>query len=105
MKLSFAKKLTASYLFVVAVTLAFTGAYLSPRIQKTYLAHLEQSLSIQAQLIARAIPSDKTTLQTWVHRQGQIMGSRVTVIGPDGVVAADSERTADEVKRMDNHAG
>src|SRR5450755_4573523 len=105
MKLSFAKKLTASYLFVVAVTLLFTGTYLSQRLQKTFLAHLEESLASQAQLIAEILPSKNQNLQTWIQTEGRELGERITVIGPEGTVSADSERTADEVKHMDNHAG
>ncbi len=104
MKLSFANKLTASYLFVVAVTLLFTGAFLSQRLKKTFLSHLEQSLATEAKLIEQIIPSKKEDLQGWIQAEGREMGCRITVIGPDGVVAADSERTSDEVKRMDNHA-
>ena len=103
MKLSFAKKLTASYLFVVAVTLLFTGAFLSRRLQNTFLAHLEESLAAQAKLIAQSLPSKSQDLQPWIQTEGQDLGLRITVIGPDGVVAADSERTSKEVKRMDNH--
>lgn len=104
MKLSFAKKLTASYLFVVAVTLLFTGVFLSHSLQKTYLAHLEHSLATEAKLIAPNIPAKGSDLQTWIQLQGRQAGCRVTVIGPEGTVKADSERTEEEVRRMDNHA-
>ncbi len=103
MKLSFAKKLTASYLFVVAVTLLFTGVLLSHRLKKTFLSHLEQSLAIQAKLIAQTIPQGKE-LQGWAQHQGRLAGCRVTIIGPKGTVLADSERSAEEVSQMDNHA-
>ncbi len=105
MKLSFAKKLTASYLFVVAVTLLFTGVFLSHRLQRTFLSHLEQSLATEAKLIAQVIPSKKSELQGWIQTEGNQIACRITVIGPDGTVRADSERTAEEVRRMDNHAG
>src|SRR5437867_11634448 len=104
MRLSFAKKLTASYLFVVVVTLLFTGAFLSRRLQKIFLAHLEHSLAIEAKLIAQNIPAKGQDLQAWIQLQGHEVGHRITLIGPGGTVKADSERTADQVKRMDNHA-
>ncbi len=103
MKLTFAKKLTASYLFVVAVTLLFTGVFLSRQLQKTFLTHLEESLATQAKLIEQNLPAKSQTLQPWIQTEGRDLGLRITVIGPDGIVAADSERTATEVKRMDNH--
>jgi two-component system phosphate regulon sensor histidine kinase PhoR len=43
MKLSFAKKLTLSYLFVVIVTLIFAGLYLSPRLEKGFQSQMEHS--------------------------------------------------------------
>ena len=103
MKLSFSKKLTASYLFVVAVTLLFSGVILSRRLQKTFLSHLEESLATQAKLIAQNLPPKIETLQPWIQTEGKDLTLRITVIGPDGVVRADSERTPAEVKIMDNH--
>ncbi len=105
MKLSFAKKLTASYLFVVAVTLLFTGVFLSDRLKHTFLTHLEQSLLAQAKLVAENIPRERSAWQPWVHEEGQKIGGRVTLVARDGVVLADSDRTAQEVGQMDNHAG
>jgi len=104
MKLSFAKKLTASYLFVVAVTLLFTGVFLSHRLKRSFLFHLEESLSAQTKLIAENVPADPKSLQGWAIAEGQKVGGRITVIDPSGVVLADSERTAEEVHRMDNHS-
>jgi two-component system, OmpR family, phosphate regulon sensor histidine kinase PhoR len=109
MRFSFAKKLTASYLVVVAVTLLLSGAFLATRLQKEFLRQLEQSLAAQAILIAENFPAKlpggeaAASLQREVQHYGQKMGFRVTAIRKDGTVVGDSERTLDEVTKMDNH--
>src|SRR6185437_4530820 len=109
MKSSFAGKLTASYLFVAAVTLLFTGAFLAPRIQRAFLKALEDSLASQASLIARTLSarmpaaSLRHSLQAQALEFGRQTGCRVTIIRRDGVVVGDSQRTLAELARMDNH--
>jgi two-component system, OmpR family, phosphate regulon sensor histidine kinase PhoR len=109
MKPSFARRLTASYLFVVAVTLVFTGAYLTRRLRQDFLKHLEESLAAQAALVGQTFRPDLSAapgsapLQYNIQALGQAIGCRITLIRPDGVVLADSERTPEEVAQMDNH--
>jgi len=109
MKPSFGKRLTASYLFVVAVTLLFIGVFLTPRLRRAFLSQIEQSLAAQATLIAQDLGPriGGATLQNNLEAQaltyGRQMGYRVTIIRPDGLVVGDSERTAAELIRMDNH--
>ena len=109
MKPSFGKRLTASYLFVVAVTLLFTGAFLTPRLRRVFLAQIEQSLAAQGTLIAQDLESRlagatlKNNLEAQALQYGRQMGYRVTIIRADGLVVGDSERTPAELLRMDNH--
>lgn len=109
MTLSFSKKLTASYVFVVAVTLAFTGLFLTPRLKRSFLNQLETSMAVQASLLAEeyrgklALPS--STLEADIQALGRRTASRITVIQLDGKVLADSDRNAEEIAAMDNHAG
>jgi two-component system phosphate regulon sensor histidine kinase PhoR len=106
---SFIRKLIASYLVVVAVTLLIAGAYLTRRLKSNFLTDVEQSLSSQAMLmrdIAQPVishPGTTDSLQQLAHHLGSQMGCRVTFIRSDGVVQGDSERTLGEMKRMDNH--
>jgi two-component system, OmpR family, phosphate regulon sensor histidine kinase PhoR len=109
MKPSFGKRLTASYLFVVIVTLLFTGTLLTPRLKKDYLSHLESNLAKEANLIARDAPAlirqapAAPIAQNHVMPWARLCACRVTLIRADGVVIADSERTASEIAQMDNH--
>src|SRR5690242_803194 len=99
MRLSFTKRLTASYLFVVVITLAFSAIFLTHRLSKSFLKQLEESLHSQAVLAAESfgpaiiagVPSEK--LQTQVRDLGARAGLRITAIRRDGLVLADSERT------------
>jgi two-component system phosphate regulon sensor histidine kinase PhoR len=109
MRPSFSRRLTASYLFVVAVTLAFTGIYLTRRLRADFLRQLEQSLAIQASLLAQSFQADvsraagSSALQRRAEALGRATGGRVSVIRADGRVLADSQQKADEVPLMDNH--
>ncbi|HVO33661.1 MAG TPA: ATP-binding protein [Elusimicrobiota bacterium] len=109
MRLSYGQKLTASYLFVVAVTLVFTAFFLSHRVERFFLNSLEQSLADQAGLMLPAFESrlpsatPKASVQDLVVPLSRQTGLRVTAIRPDGTVVGDSERTAAEVLAMDNH--
>jgi two-component system phosphate regulon sensor histidine kinase PhoR len=109
MKPSFGKRLTASYIFVVAITLIITGWLLTPRLKQGFLSQLEQSLAIQTKLVAQDVvtvlrsPPPPAAIEPLVRRFAQLTGCRVTLIRADGVVMGDSERSQDEVTRMDNH--
>ena len=109
MKFSFAKKLTLSYLFVVVVTLFFTGLYLNPRLKYSFQNQLEKSLASQATLMAHTVApllehSNSALLAAWVGERAQLLGCRITLINPAGIVLEDSERTPEQLKTMDNHA-
>jgi two-component system phosphate regulon sensor histidine kinase PhoR len=109
MKPSFGKRLTASYLFVVAVTLLFTGVFLTPRLRNVFLSQIEQSLAAQATLIAQDLAPRlagatlQNNLETQALQYGRQMGYRVTIIRADGLVIGDSERSPAELLRVDNH--
>jgi len=109
MKLSFGKRLTASYLFVVAVTLLFIGIFLTPRLRRVFLSQIEQSLAAQGTLIAQDLAPRvagatlQNNLETQALQYGRQMGYRVTIIRADGLVVGDSERTPEELRQMDNH--
>ena len=107
-KLSFAKKLTLSYLIVVIVTLFFTGLYLTPRLKKGFQSQLEHSLSAQATLMAHTVSAlpdlSPAALTSWAAERGQLLDCRITIVDNHGQVLADSERTHDQLKTMENHA-
>jgi two-component system phosphate regulon sensor histidine kinase PhoR len=99
MKLSFSKKLTASYLFVVVVTLAFTGLWLTPRLKQAFLSQLEKAMAAQGILVAQITNPSLAA----IHTLGRELGCRITIINRDGTVLADSERSQAQIAQMENH--
>lgn len=93
---------------MVVVTLFFTGLYLSPRLEHEFQGQLEQSLAAQATLMARTIATfahpSTAEFAAWVHERAQLLGCRITYIDRTGRVLADSERTPEQLRAMDNHA-
>ncbi len=78
---------------------------LVPRaIQNGAAEQLGESVALLAPALADGVPDDPAALQERVLHLAEHGSLRITVIGPDGVVLADSERTRREVTRMDNHA-
>jgi two-component system phosphate regulon sensor histidine kinase PhoR len=109
MKPSFGKRLTASYFFVVAITLVITGWLLTPRLKQGFLSQLEQSLSVQTKLVAQDVvtilrePPAPAVINDKIRQFANVTGCRVTLIRADGVVIGDSERSLEELTKMDNH--
>jgi len=101
-RLSFANRLTLSYVLLVAVTLVVMAALLERRLKRDFIAQLENSLTAQAQLIGDLAQSPDTW-QPLATDLGQRMKYRVTLIDARGQVRGDSERTAAEVQAMENH--
>src|ERR1019366_9247357 len=103
---SFGKRLTASNLFVVAVTLVFTGWLLTPRLKQAFLSQLEQSLAVQTTLIAQdagallRAGTPPAAAQNQVLEFARLTGCRVTLIRADGVVIGDSERSLEDIPKM-----
>lgn len=96
MKLSFATKLTASYLFVVGVTLLFSAWFLTPRLERRIATDLETSLRAQADLVGRLLEAGKpgagtAMLQAEAATLGKAHGARITVLDRSGRTVADSE--------------
>ncbi len=64
-----------------------------------------EALEREARLVARAIPADSLRWQGEVEQLARELGLRVTLIGTDGRVRAESEEAAEAVPRIENHGG
>lgn len=100
-------RITIPYVFLTLVILLGLGIYLSSTIRKNYLQDLEKSLNAQAELISDVlIPylsgenGEVATIDELTHRWADLLGSRLTIIDPDGVVIGESLENQAE---MDNH--
>ncbi len=103
---SFLAKLYAGYAVLVVITALLIGVLVSGRIEQDSLEDVASELRAQAHLLAAiAEPTldrhaDRAILQDRVGQLGRELGTRFTVIGPDGLVLADSD---EEPARMDDH--
>ncbi|MBN2332234.1 MAG: HAMP domain-containing protein [Deltaproteobacteria bacterium] len=94
--------------FAVAILLSavIVGSLVIKHLKHDTHSDIQNSLQAQAALLAElATPyfgkfSDKRLLQQKVHALGGEIGTRLTVISPDGIVLADSEKNP---QAMDNH--
>ncbi|MBM4080943.1 MAG: HAMP domain-containing protein, partial [Planctomycetes bacterium] len=95
------RKLLIAYLVLLAFALGTLGALFGQSVRKRVRDEIAQRLESHAEMLrplVQAVPSSE--LQATVKELGGRVGSRLTVIGPDGVVMADSHANPSE---MDNH--
>lgn len=106
---SFRFKLIASYILVVLVPLGFVAFFLDRTFEESALREITSSLTTQARLIERQIAAERLQdndiryLETFVRALSPTTKCRITLIAAQGKVLADSERSEEEVLRMENH--
>ena len=105
-----AVKLTVTLVGFVAVSLIAAGLYLGNALERAAVESLEARLitggrvlgDAAAELLARPTPPAERYL--WATRAASSVGARITLIGPDGAVLADSSVPAGDLARLGNHA-
>ena len=97
-------RIALAYTALIFVSLGIVSLYLVGFVRDTYISNLHVSLDRQARLVSdRASEAlsdagqDAAGLQTLTSSLGQISGARVTVIGADGGVIADSLQTPEQL--------
>jgi two-component system phosphate regulon sensor histidine kinase PhoR len=109
MKISFRVKLILSYFFLICISLGFIAFFLDKHLEEKSLQEIKSSLINEARLIESNIAnnsrilSDPGQLDKLCQDLGGKVGSRITVIDPQGNVLADSEKSPQETSRMENH--
>jgi two-component system phosphate regulon sensor histidine kinase PhoR len=101
-------RIAVPYIILILALMLGVGLYLSRFLTQTYQAFLEQQLTNQALLAGEAVKplvasgATPEELDALAKHWSQLVGARVTIIAPDGVVVGESEfdRT-----QMDNHNG
>lgn len=86
----------------VAVTgiLLVLGVVAYRLLERSFVSQLTDSLATDARVVQAALPEAAAALQLEVARLGAAVDARITVIGTDGVVLADSDH---DPGTMDNH--
>ena len=99
---SILRKLLLSALLLIVVALGSAAFFVSRYTGDSELKHAEDMMAAQARVLAPSLAaSDPQSLAAWTIRAGMESGARVTVIGRDGLVLADSQH---DPATMDNHA-
>jgi two-component system phosphate regulon sensor histidine kinase PhoR len=104
---SILRKLLLTALLLILVALGSAAVFLTRYTAASELRHAEDMMTAQARILAPALAAGMAanaapSLADWTSRAGVASRARVTVIGRDGVVLADSEH---DPSTMDNHAG
>jgi two-component system phosphate regulon sensor histidine kinase PhoR len=106
-----AVKLTLTLLGFVAVITIVAGIYLTLALQERAVQSQESRLVGLGRLLhddARALLSPRATPETlreFAVKTSRATEARVTLILPDGAVAAESERPLEDLSRIENHRG
>jgi two-component system, OmpR family, phosphate regulon sensor histidine kinase PhoR len=91
------------------IALAVAGGLLAPTMRRQMDQRIEETLVAEARLAADLLardtmPATPIELDAEADRVGDLLGARVTFIGPDGRVLGDSAETLQGVGAMENHA-
>jgi len=101
-------RIAIAYTVLILVSLGFVSVYLVTYVRHAFLEDLQERLESEALLIADAASpglassaADPTGLTSLVQRLGSLADIRVTLITPDGTVAADNWENPSD---MENHS-
>jgi two-component system phosphate regulon sensor histidine kinase PhoR len=96
------RKLLLAALVLILVALGAADVFLTRYTANRELQYAEQQMQGQTRILAPALAAiQPAALAAWVEQTGRQTGARVTVIGRNGAVLADSQHDA---STMDNHA-
>src|SRR5262249_5556009 len=91
-------------LAAVATATVLLWSLLPGLLEKGASVQLLDTLRILSPLVVRGLQQEADP-QAWVRSIAADSGLRVTLVRSDGVVFADSARTAEQMRQMENHAG
>lgn len=83
-------RLLSRYAVTVLAVLAVLAVVLDRGLHRAFLDELTDSLAAQARAVRAALPADDAALQRATVALGRDLEVRITVVGPDGRVVADS---------------
>jgi two-component system phosphate regulon sensor histidine kinase PhoR len=104
---TFRQRIAIPYVVLILIMMIGVGIYLSVFVRKSYLQSIEVQLSSQANLLSDVLANLLSenpdlqildnTVQTWAEQ----IGSRITIITPDGTVIGESQ---EDRTSMENHS-
>ena len=107
---SFKYKLAFSYVFIILISFGFIGIFLDRKLEENSLQDIKASLINQAYLIEAQMPKEALLrentplLDSLIKSLSPKIKCRSTILNKTGKVLADSEKTINEVLKMENHS-
>ena len=101
--MNFAGRLVLGILAVIVVVIATLVAGAEVSLRRHLERDIRSTLEREARLVTRALPADSLHWQPLVERMAQETGLRITLIGTDGRVIAESDEPSDAIPRIENH--
>lgn len=97
-----AGRLLFIYAVAVLAVVILLGYFVERAAREALLDSVENGLVQEARAVADSMPEATSEVPGYVFRLAGDIDARVTVVGPDGIVIADSHADSEE---MENHAG
>jgi two-component system, OmpR family, phosphate regulon sensor histidine kinase PhoR len=96
-------RIAIPFILLIMAMMTILGVYLSDFIEKNYINNLEKQMTIQARMAGEVLKDEwqnADDLDDQARQLGDVLGARLTLISPDGVVIGESE---EDRMLMDNH--
>ncbi len=105
--MTFRTRLFLTSLVTAAITLAVATVLVSWSVRRTTNARIERALISQTRLAAETLSHRQAAANGELDREantlGALVGARVTLVAPDGVVIGDSELDGEALATVENH--
>jgi len=100
---SFVRRLVLGSILILVLTVGILFWLAERSLRKDLVADIARGLESEARLVREALPGDSTKWQATVRRLAAQAGHRITLIGRDGWVRADSDFPAGQLPPIENH--
>jgi two-component system phosphate regulon sensor histidine kinase PhoR len=100
---TFAKRLVLGSVLILVLTVAILFSVAERSLRRDLEGEIGLTLESEAGLVKEALPSDSTKWQATVHRLASQSQHRITLIGRDGRVRADSDFPIGPLPEIENH--
>jgi two-component system, OmpR family, phosphate regulon sensor histidine kinase PhoR len=100
---SFVRRLVLGSILILVLTVGILFWLAERSLREDLVADIARGLESEARLVREALPADSTEWQATVRRLAVQADHRITLIGRDGWVRADSDFSAGQLPPIENH--
>jgi two-component system, OmpR family, phosphate regulon sensor histidine kinase PhoR len=100
---SFVRRLVLGSILILVLTVGILFWLAERSLREDLVADIARGLESEARLVREALPADSTEWQATVRRLAVQADHRITLIGRDGWVRADSDFPAGQLPPIENH--